>query len=130
MKFNVDKCKVLHIDSNNQFTKYTMNGSELSKVNHEIDLGITISDDLKTDKHCSDVVKKKANKLVGFIGRTFEYKSEKVILTLYNALVRPNLEYCTQFRSPYYRKYINKLERIKIKITKTMIAKNSLTKND
>ena len=37
IKFNVDKCKVLHIVSNNQFTKYTMNDSELSKVNHEKD---------------------------------------------------------------------------------------------
>ena len=93
-----------------------MNGSELSKVNHEKDLGVTIINDIKPDKHCSDV--KKANKLVCFIGRTFEYKSEKVILILYNALVRPHLEYCIQFWSPYYRKYINKLERIQRRITK------------
>ena len=93
-----------------------MNDSELSKVNHEKNLGITISNDLKPGKHCSDI--KKANKLVGFIGRTFEYKSEKVILTLYNALVRPHLEYCIQFWSPYYRKDINKLERIQRRITK------------
>ena len=36
---------------------------------------LPISNDFKPDKHCSDVVKK-ANKLVGFIGITFEYKSE------------------------------------------------------
>ena len=53
-----------------------MNGSKLSKVNHEKDLGVTISNDLKPDKHCSDVVTTDS-KLVGFIGRTFEYKSEK-----------------------------------------------------
>ena len=53
-----------------------MNGSELTKVSHEIDLGITISNDLKPDKHSSDVFKT-ANKLVGFIGRDFAYKSEK-----------------------------------------------------
>ena len=82
MKLNVDKCKALHIGNNNQYIKYTINGSELSKVNHEKDLEVTISNNLKPGKHCSDVVKKKANKLVGFIGRTFEYKSEKVILSL------------------------------------------------
>ena len=54
---NVDKYKVLHISSNNQFTTYTMNGSKISKVNHEKDLGITISNDLKPNKNCSDVVK-------------------------------------------------------------------------
>ena len=77
-----------------------MNGFELSKVNHEKNLGIIISNDLKPDKHCSDVVKR-ANKLVGFIGRAFEYKSEKVILTLYYALVRPHLEYYIQFWKKY-----------------------------
>ena len=89
-----------------------MNGSKLSKVNHEKDLGWTISNDLKPSKHCSDIIKK-ANKLVGFIGRTFQYKSEKVILTLFNALICPHLEYFIQFWSPYYtKKYIDKLERI------------------
>ena len=63
-----------------------MNGTKPSKVSHEKDLEVTISNDLKPCKHCSDVVKT-ANKLVGFIRRTFEYKSEKVIHTLYNALV-------------------------------------------
>ena len=51
-----------------------MNGSELFKVNHEKNLGITISNDLKPSKHCSDVAKK-ANKLVGFTGITIKYKS-------------------------------------------------------
>ena len=76
MKFNVDTCKVLYIGNNNQYTKYTMNGSELSKLSHEKDLRITISNDLKPSKDCLDVVKT-ANKLVGFIGRTFQNKSEK-----------------------------------------------------
>ncbi len=35
-----------------------------------------ISDDLKPNNQCSKVVKT-ANELVGFIGRTFEHKSEK-----------------------------------------------------
>ena len=55
-----------------------MNGSELSKVSHGKDLWVTIKD-LKSSKHCSDVVKK-AKKLIDFIGRTFEHKFEKVSL--------------------------------------------------
>ena len=43
---------------------------------------VIISSDLKPSTHCKEVVKT-ANKIVGFIGRTFEYKSEKVICTLY-----------------------------------------------
>ena len=60
-----------------------MNGSELF---------IYSSNYLEPSKHCLDVVEK-PNKLVGFIGSTFEYKSENVIITLFNALLRPHLEY-------------------------------------
>ncbi len=84
MKFNVEKCKVMHIDINNDNVKYLMNAVELSVTTTETDLGVMISDDLKPCNQCSKVVKT-ANKLVGFIGRTFEHKSEKVILTLYNS---------------------------------------------
>ena len=75
-KFNVDKCKVLHIENNNYYINHTMNGSELSKVSHERDLKITISNDHIPGKHYSDVIKTN-NKLVGFISGTFGYKSEK-----------------------------------------------------
>ena len=117
MKFNVEKCKVLHIGSNNDHVNYSMNGAELSKVDQEKDLGVLISKDLKPSLQCKEVIKT-ANKLVGFIGRSFEHKSEKVIRTLYNSLVRPHLEYCVQFWSPYYRKDIDKLERVQRRVTK------------
>ena len=44
------------------------------------------------------------------MGRNFEYKSEKVILSLFNAPVHPHLEYCIQSWSPYNKKDIYKLE--------------------
>ena len=65
----------------------------LANTEKEVDLGVVVSKDLKTSQHCTETAKK-ANKLVGFISKTFEFKSEKVILALYKALVRPELEYC------------------------------------
>ena len=126
MKFNVNKCKVLHIGSNNDHVQYRMNGEILEAVNKEKDLGILISSDLKPSQHCSEVVKK-ANKLVGFIGRVFENKSEKIMLKLYNSLVRPHLEYCVQFWSPYYQKDINKLERVQRRLTKMIPRLRNMT---
>ncbi len=67
MKFNVKKCKVLNIGSNNNHAQYLKNGQQLSVVNKEKDLGIMMSGDLKPSQHCSGVFKT-ANKLVGFIG--------------------------------------------------------------
>ncbi len=54
-----------------------MNGVELSVTNTEKNLGVMISDDLKPNNQCSNIVKT-ANKFVEFIGRTFERKSEKL----------------------------------------------------
>ncbi len=77
MKFNVEKCIVMRCSINDANVEYLMNGVELSMTNTENDLGVMISDDLKSSNQCSKVVKT-ANKLVGFIGRTFEHKSEKL----------------------------------------------------
>ncbi len=51
-----------------------MNGEELSVT--EKDLRVMISNDLKNSNQCSKVVKT-SNKLLGFLGRTFEHKLEK-----------------------------------------------------
>ena len=117
MSFNVDKCKVLHIGYRNEKANYTLNGTQLKSVDREVDLGVTISSNLKPSQQCSEVVKK-ANKIIGLIGRSFEYKSKDIILTLYNSLVRPHLEYCVQAWCPYYRKDIDKLERVQRRVTK------------
>ena len=61
---------------------------------------------------------KKANKIIGLIGRSFEHKSKEVILTLYNSLAWPHLKYCFQAWSPYYEKDIHKLERVQRRVTK------------
>ena len=117
MSFNIDKCHVLHIGSHNPNFDYEMSNAKVKSVNEEKDLGVIISKNLKPDNHITKVVKT-ANKLVGFIGRTFSFKSEKVILTLFNSLVRPHLEYCVQFWCPYYKKDIEKLEKIQRRVTK------------
>ena len=115
--FNVDKCKVLHIGNRNVQANYTMNGKQLAKVEQEKDLGVVISSDLKPSKQCSEVVKT-ANELIGFIGRSFEFRTEEIILNLYNALIRRHLEYCVQCRSPYYKKDIREIRRSSTKSDK------------
>ncbi len=77
MKFNIDKCRVMHIVINNDNVEYLMKGVELSVTNTETDLGVMICDDLKPSKQCSEVVKT-ANKLAGSVGRTFEHETEKL----------------------------------------------------
>ena len=40
---------------------------------------------------------KKANGMMAFKARGFEYKNRDVLLQLYTVLVRPHLEHCVQF---------------------------------
>ena len=63
-----------------------MNGTQPKSIEREKDSGVTISNDLNPSQQCSEVVKK-ANKIIGLIGRSFEQKSKEVILTRYNSLV-------------------------------------------
>ena len=47
MNYNTDKCKVLHIGYRNAKANYTLDGNQLKKVDSEVDLGVTISCNLK-----------------------------------------------------------------------------------
>ena len=53
MKFNIDKCKVMHIGYKNIAFSYQMNGHALQKAESENDLGVTISNDLKVSDQCA-----------------------------------------------------------------------------
>ena len=117
MPFNVDKCKVMHIGHRNTNAEYKLLGKKIESCSQEKDLGVTISNDLQFSKHCIDV-EKKAQKLLGYIKRQFITRKKDTILTLYNALVRPHLEYAVQFWSPSLRKDIERLESVQARATK------------
>ena len=70
---------------------------------------------------------KKAFGILGFIGQNIEYRSWDVLLKLCKTLVRPHLEYCVQFWSPYYRKDIIKLERVQKRFTKMLPGLDGLS---
>jgi hypothetical protein len=94
-----------------------MGGQPLEKVTGEKDLGIIISSDLKPSKQCTASVNK-VNKMLGIIKINITYKIKYNILKLYNTFVRPHLEYCIQFWSPYLRKDVIKLEMFQRRATK------------
>ena len=92
MKFNIDKCKVIHFGSRNKEYNYSIDNSCLKVVDEERDLEVIVNKNLKSSAQCSKAVKK-ANKALGFIKRNFEYKSKNIVLPLFKSMVRPHLEY-------------------------------------
>ena len=117
MKFNVDKCKVMHMGRGNLGGSYVMNGGTLGVVSEERDLGVRITSDLKVSAHCAFVCSR-ANRVLGMIGRTVVFKSQDVLTRLYKSLVRPHLEYCVSAWSPHYVKDKERLERVQRRFTR------------
>ena len=77
--------------------------------------GLTISADMKVSEwYCS----LRVIKFVGLIRRNIAYKTKRLIIPLYKAIVRPHLEYCIQAWRPYHKKDIDTLERIQRRATK------------
>ena len=73
------------------------------------DLGVLVPQSPKVSMQMQQAVKK-ANGMLAFIARGFEYRSRDVLLQLYRALVRPHRKYCVQFWSPFLRKDVLALE--------------------
>jgi len=122
LRFNPDKCHVLHLGSNNQKYKYNMNKSTdeqttLQETLLEKDLGVLIDPTLTFSSHCEAQVGK-ANRILGMIRRTYSYLDNNSLVKLYTSLVRPRLEYGYPAWSPLYKKDCILLENVQRRATK------------
>ena len=55
MKFNIEKCKIMHVGRNNPQYEYTMGGTKPKEVEEEKDIGVTVHNSLKPSKHCKRI---------------------------------------------------------------------------
>ena len=82
MRFNIPKCKIMHVGTNNPGFKYKMGGIELQEVDEEKDIGILIHKNLKPSRHC-----KKAADMAGAvlkqITKNFHFRDKTVFKKLY-----------------------------------------------
>ena len=120
MEFNTDKCKILHLGSNNPECSFSLNNKSLGNSCSERDLGIIVDNTMKFSEHCN-VVASRANSVLGMIKRTITCKRKDIIVKLYKALVRPKLEYCVQAWRPYLKKDIAKLEKVQARATRIIM---------
>ena len=128
MKFNADKCKVLHIGNQNPQYEYRMCDTSLEAVREEKDLGVIVDEKLKFDTHTVTQANK-ANKVLGIIRRTFDNLDEEMLVLLYKSLVRPYLEYCHAVVYPQYVKHEKMLEAVQRRATR-LVPKTRNTQKD
>ena len=126
MQYNVDKCEVIHFGSKNMRVDYYLNGGRLGKGEMQRDLGVMVHQTLKVGMQVQQAVKK-ANGMLAFIAKGFEYRSREVLLQLYRVLVRPHQEYCVQFWSPNLRKDILAIEGVQRRFTRLIPGMSGLS---
>jgi len=86
------KYKVMHVGYSHIVTEYTLCGVKLTEVDHEKDLGVWISNDLKSSLHCSKAVAS-AMRVLSMIRRAFVNISKELLVFLCRTFVRLHLEY-------------------------------------
>ena len=130
LRFNSDKCKVLHLGSNNPRHEYEIkNGdvtSKLETTNNEKDLGVFIDENLTFNHHLNTAVKK-ARSMAGMLQRHITYKVKGTMIPLFKALVRPVLEYAVSVWCPYMKKDIEKMEKVQQQFTKRVKGMSDLS---
>ena len=120
LKFHPQKCKVLEVGIKAKENHvYNIDGTNLSHVSSEKDIGVTIDHNLTFLDHISDKINK-SNKIVGTIRRTFKHLTHIMFSKLFKALVRPHLEYANPVWSPYLKKDIIAVENVQRRATKLL----------
>ena len=100
LKFNPSKCKVMHLDfNNNPRQQYTFNNVTLDSINIEKDLGVLTTDKLSWQQQIKGCISK-ANQMISWVTRNMILRDQHVMRDVYRSIVRPHLEYCTQLWSP------------------------------
>ncbi len=94
-----------------------MSSEKLESVHCFKDLGVTITSKFKFSQQCKEDAGK-ANRMLGYIKRNFSFRNREKILSLYNSLVRPHLQYAVQFWSLHLAKDLAKLQAVQRRATK------------
>ena len=125
MPLNVDKCQVITFTRkvNCVDYNYTIDNSILQRKNECCDLGVHLQTNLKFNKHYNSMVNK-AYRALGFIIRNAgSFKKIDSIIILYNAWVRPHLEYASVIWAPQAEQNKNMIEKVQKKFLRYLYVR-------
>ena len=100
----------------NDFDYKTPDGNNIPNEDTVKDLGIQMSRNMKFHDHI-ETIASKCRSLSGWILRTFTTREAAPMLKLFNSLLLPRIDYCSQLWSPHLVSDWNKLEAIQRRFT-------------
>jgi hypothetical protein len=127
LTLNISKCHVLRLGYNNPKRDYFINENQVQSVSNEKDLGVTISEDMKWERHILSITGK-AYSRIHCVRKAFLIPLDKsLFLKIYKIYIRPILEYASPVWDPYYAKDIQLIERVQKRATRLVIGLKNLT---
>ncbi|KAH9590904.1 hypothetical protein MS3_00003399 [Schistosoma haematobium] len=110
MPIDAEKCVYMHL-GDSKVNKYNIGDVSLPVVRSHKDLGVTVSNDLKTTAHCREVAAKEFRTLWP-LKTTFTRLDTTMFTTAYTSLVRTKPENCAQAASPCLKGDSDILEKV------------------
>ena len=135
LRFNIAKCKTMHLGVANRHESYSMVRPEdgqrmvLQETTEEKDLGVWTDCSAKPSNHVAHAVVK-ANQLLGLIRRSFMYMDSDLMKRLFTSVVRPHLEFANIVWHPYLKKDIDLLEQVQHRATRMIPGMSKLMYKD
>ena len=126
LKIQPKKCVSLHLGKNNSKFPYKFGNFELDQVSGVRDLGVWVNETMTFGEHISNIVKS-AYAVSNTIFRSFQSKNHAFLIKMFNAFVRPKLEYASQIWNPYQIKLIDKIEQVQRRFTKRIPITKKMT---
>lgn len=119
MRFNVEKCHVVHMVRGNKKFPYHMNGAQLSSSEKEKDIGVMVTNSLKPSANCEKAART-ATGVLSQVLRAFSYRDRTVLPRVYAQYVRPHLEFAVQAWSPWTRADIDAVENVQRRMVRAV----------
>jgi len=91
---------------------------QLGSSSAEKDLRAVADSKLNMSLQCAPAAKV-ANSILDCINSSMASTGRRVIIPFCSALLRCHLEYHTQFQAPQYKKEVNQMDQVQMKVTKT-----------
>jgi hypothetical protein len=101
LSLNASKTEFILIGSSHRLKNLTkqpnikIDQDKIKQVHHSRLLGVEIDEKLSWNKHVENVAKK-ATSGIGAIRRIRDFVDRETLISIYNALVRPHFDYCSE----------------------------------